>query len=76
MLDDAAAELAKRNDPEYVASQARARLHFIFPGERQYIIVGNGEITEGHTRQLEKNIREQPFNWLWSHRRWKHKRIC
>jgi KDO2-lipid IV(A) lauroyltransferase len=34
----------------------------------------DGEITEGHTRQLEKNIREQPFNWLWSHRRWKHKR--
>jgi KDO2-lipid IV(A) lauroyltransferase len=22
---------------------------------------------------LEKNIREQPHNWLWSHRRWKHK---
>ena len=47
MLDDAAAELAKWNYPEYVASQARARLHFVFPGERQYIIIGNGEITEG-----------------------------
>ena len=41
MLDDAAAELAKWNDPEYVASQARARLHFVFPGERQYIVVGD-----------------------------------
>ncbi|MBA2422621.1 MAG: lysophospholipid acyltransferase family protein [Chitinophagales bacterium] len=32
----------------------------------------DGEITEAHTRQLEKEIREQPEIWLWSHRRWKH----
>jgi cell division protein FtsB len=41
MLDKAADELAQWNDPEYVASQARARLHFIFLGERQYIVVGD-----------------------------------
>jgi KDO2-lipid IV(A) lauroyltransferase len=34
----------------------------------------DGEISELHTKQLEKNIREQPHTWLWSHRRWKHKR--
>ena len=33
-----------------------------------------GEITTLHTRKLEQAIREQPSNWLWSHRRWKHKR--
>jgi len=33
-----------KDDPEFVASQARARLHFVFPGERQYIVVGNEEI--------------------------------
>ncbi len=44
MLDKAAYELAQWDDPEFVASQARARLHFIFPGERQYIVVGNEEI--------------------------------
>lgn len=32
------------------------------------------EITELHTKYLEKDIQNQPFNWLWSHRRWKHKR--
>lgn len=32
------------------------------------------EITEMHTRALEKTIREQPEYWLWSHRRWKHDR--
>jgi KDO2-lipid IV(A) lauroyltransferase len=31
-----------------------------------------GEISELHTKILEKNIREQPESWLWSHRRWKH----
>lgn len=33
-----------------------------------------GEITRLHVLELEKNIRQQPFNWLWSHRRWKHKK--
>jgi len=32
------------------------------------------EITEMHTRRLEKDIIVQPEIWLWSHRRWKHKR--
>lgn len=32
------------------------------------------EITEMHTRALEKTIREKPEYWLWSHRRWKHNR--
>lgn len=31
-------------------------------------------ITEKHVRKLEEIIREQPEFWLWSHRRWKHKR--
>ena len=29
------------------------------------------EITEKHTRILEKLIMEEPANWLWSHNRWK-----
>lgn len=33
-----------------------------------------GEITEMHTRRLEQDIKKQPEIWLWSHRRWKHKR--
>ena len=44
LLEKAAKELAQWDDPEFVASQARARLHFVFPGERQYIVVGNEEI--------------------------------
>lgn len=32
------------------------------------------EISEMHVRYLEKMIRQQPYSWLWSHRRWKHKK--
>jgi len=31
-----------------------------------------GEISEMHTRKLEKEIRKNPQFWLWSHKRWKH----
>lgn len=37
---------------------------------------GQGTITELHTRQLEADIIRQPETWLWSHRRWKHKRTA
>jgi KDO2-lipid IV(A) lauroyltransferase len=31
-------------------------------------------ITETHVRRLEEIIKEKPEYWIWSHRRWKHKR--
>ncbi|NMC40556.1 MAG: lipid A biosynthesis acyltransferase [Bacteroidales bacterium] len=31
-------------------------------------------ITETHVRRLEEIIREKPEYWIWSHRRWKHRR--
>jgi len=33
-----------------------------------------GEITESHIRLLEADINKAPQYWLWSHRRWKHKK--
>jgi KDO2-lipid IV(A) lauroyltransferase len=30
------------------------------------------EITNRHVQILENLVREQPENWLWSHKRWKH----
>lgn len=32
------------------------------------------EVTKAHVKFLEDIIREKPEYWLWSHRRWKHKR--
>lgn len=34
-----------------------------------------GEITEAYARILEQNIQEQPHLWLWTHNRWKYKRL-
>ena len=34
----------------------------------------DGEITKRYFNRLEKQIIEEPSAWLWSHRRWKHKR--
>lgn len=32
------------------------------------------EITEAHVKRLDQIIREKPEYWIWSHRRWKHKK--
>lgn len=37
---------------------------------------GEGEIAMLYTKRLEKDIIEQPETWLWTHRRWKHKRTA
>ena len=42
-LETARAELELWKDPSYVKSQARERLHFVMPGERQYIVTGTKE---------------------------------
>lgn len=34
----------------------------------------DGEITQRYADKLSEVIREKPENWLWSHRRWKHRR--
>ena len=47
-LEEARTELQRWRDPEYIKSQARDRLHFVLPGERQYIILGlNTQIDNG-----------------------------
>ncbi len=45
-LDAARQELLLWQDPEYVKTQARERLHFVLPGERQYIVTEDGTSTD------------------------------
>lgn len=44
-LDKARAELQLWKDPDYIKSQARERLHFVLPGERQYIVTDGEQST-------------------------------
>ena len=51
-LQKAREELLRWQDPEYIKSQARERLHFVLPGERQYIVV------DGSTTPSQENATE------------------
>jgi len=45
-LAEAKRELERWRDPAYIKSQARERLHFIMPGERQYIVTDSTQGTQ------------------------------
>ena len=54
-LEQTKRDLAKWDDPEYVAKQARTRLHFVFPGERQYIVSGLPEVDNKDRKSTRLN---------------------
>lgn len=56
-LEQARKELELWKDPEYIKSQARSRLHFVLPGERQYILT-NPITLDGETKsnQIANNV--------------------
>jgi cell division protein FtsB len=65
-LQEARAELQRWRDPEYIKSQARNRLHFVLPGERQYIILGvNKTIDEGTTPSAAPVNQDFPLGVPW-----------
>lgn len=37
-------------------------------------LMSEDKIVEQYVRKIEEGIRKQPEYWLWSHRRWKHKK--
>lgn len=48
-----------------------ARFDLLYDGNEA---VPEGEITRRYAERLEQMIRTRPELWMWSHRRWKHKR--
>lgn len=57
-------ELEDWNDPAFVIAQARSRLHFVFPGEVGYVVLGSDDrpVTADPTDQ------QRPVPWyeqLW-----------
>ncbi len=61
----------------YAAVERAGRGHYILRFEDLVPnpqVTAEGEISERHTHRLESDIRRLPAYWLWSHRRWKHRR--
>lgn len=42
-VQQARTELERWRDPAYIKTQARARLHFVMPGETQYIVIDSSK---------------------------------
>ena len=64
-LLEARAELQRWRDPDYVRDQARERLHFVLPGERQYIILGATSQVDGSTQTAAPINQEFPLGVPW-----------
>lgn len=63
-LDAARKELMLWQDPNFIKSQARERLHFVMPGERQYIVTGGDESEDSNNNGIRvvENLPEgQPW---------------
>lgn len=63
-LEEARKKLTLWQDPDYIKSQARERLHFVMPGERQYIVTGADGSTSDQPQENDvvKNLPEgQPW---------------
>lgn len=63
---DAIRQLQLWRDPAYVKSQARERLHFIMPGERQYIVTDSSQSTG--TTQTTAIAKDLPNGLPWYER--------
>lgn len=73
--------------PEQLATRAKAAVIFVGISKvkrgyyKQNISIftedasqlESGAITKAYVAFMEAQMREQPANWLWSHKRWKHK---
>ena len=62
-LEKAREELLLWQDPEYIKSQARERLHFVLPGERQYIVTdGENNAQQNGTTKIASSLADgQPW---------------
>jgi cell division protein FtsB len=56
-LQKAREELLLWQDPDYIKTQARERLHFVLPGERQYIVTGGDKGgTQNSTTKISTSL--------------------
>jgi cell division protein FtsB len=66
-VQQARTELERWRDPAYIKAQARARLHFVMPGETQYIVIDNGK-TKAASSKFAQNGTGLPAQAAWYQR--------
>ena len=64
-LEQAKKDLANWSDPTYIAAQARTRLHFVFPGERQYVVSGLTKTTNNENKAAAEVANQIPSGLPW-----------
>jgi len=55
-LAQAGRQLLLWNEPDYIKTQARERLHFVLPGERQYIVTDTTETPTTTPTAVSKDL--------------------
>lgn len=72
-IDDLQDELARWEDPEYVKTQARARLGWVLPGEIGYQVIGPDGKLFGETEQITEDENLPPGEYsggIWFEKMW------
>ena len=64
-LEQAKKDLANWSDPTYIAAQAPTRLHFVFPGERQYVVSGLTKTTNNENKAAAEVANQIPSGLPW-----------
>ena len=57
--------LNRWDDPAYIEAQARARLHFVRPGETAYVVVGPDAAPAPVTPRVFAPVKEAWYDTLW-----------
>jgi Kdo2-lipid IVA lauroyltransferase/acyltransferase len=73
------AKIAKKLDYPIIYATVKRLKRGLYSIETEILVenpseLDENEISEIHTKRLERDILENPEIWLWTHRRWKHKR--
>lgn len=75
-----AAKIARRTGyPVLYAGMRRVKrgfyeVYFVPLSQPEDAAISNEQMIKAYACEVEKSIRDKPSEWLWSHKRWKHKR--
>ena len=64
-LDQLDAEVARWSDPAYIEAQARDRLFYVYPGDTNYLVIGDDdEASDGDELPISDSIQTGTVDWI------------